>query len=53
MNYRRVVNKCKKKAESADLPPRCVQARVESAGVVDDNGGDVPVSSHCYFTDAM
>lgn len=53
MNYWRVANKCEKKAEARDLPPRSVQGRQYSARVVDDNGGDVPVSSFCYFTDAM
>ncbi|GLD67409.1 junctional adhesion molecule 2a isoform X1 [Lates japonicus] len=53
MNYRRVANKCEKKAEARDLPPRCVQGRQDSARVVDNNGGDVTVSSYCYFTDAI
>lgn len=53
MNYWRVVNKCEKKAEARDLPLRSVQRREDSAGVVDDNGGDVHVSPFCYFTDAM
>ena len=51
MNYWRVVNKCEKKAEARD--PRSVQGRQHSARVVDENGGDVPVSSYCYFTDTM
>lgn len=53
MNYWRVVNKCEKKAEARDLPPRSVQGRRDSARVVEDNGGDVPVCSCCDFTDAM
>lgn len=51
MNYWTVAKKCEKKAEY--LPPRSVQGRQHSARVVGDNGGDVPVSSYCYFTDAM
>lgn len=47
------MNKCEKKAEAQDLPPRSVQGRQVSARVVADNGGDVPVSSYCYFTHAM
>ncbi|XP_034408946.1 junctional adhesion molecule 2a isoform X4 [Cyclopterus lumpus] len=53
MNYWRVVNKCEKKAEARDLPPRSVQGRLDSARVVDHNGGDVPVSSYCCVTDAI
>lgn len=51
MNYWTVWNKCEKKAE--DLRPRSVQGRQHSARVVQDNGGDVPVSSYCFVTDAM
>lgn len=53
MNYWRVVDKCEKKAEARVAPLSSVQRRKDWSGVVDDNGGGVPVSSFCYSTDAM
>lgn len=53
MNYWRVANKCEKKAEARVAPLYSVQRRKAWSRVVDDNGGGVPVSSFCYFADAM
>lgn len=47
------MNKCEKKAEARVAPHYSVQRRKDWSRVVDDNGGGVPVSAFCYFTDAM